>query len=118
MGATAGAWFRMFCAVGFVFFLCACAADPVPQLASERKLGSNHESYVPGEYIVTAHAHVDIGSISRVYEKLDTELVKSLGSGRFLLRLKRDPGIDRVRTLGVESGLVEAVQPNYVYRSR
>ena len=109
---------RIACAAGVVLYLSACAAEPVPPSANERKHGPNLESYVPGEYIVTAHANVDIGAISRVYEVLDIEQVQSLGSGRFLLRLKRDPGIDRVRALGDESGQVDAVQRNFVYRAQ
>jgi hypothetical protein len=118
MGTAVGVWLRMLCAVGFAFFLCACNADPIPRTAEERKLGPTRESYVPGEYIVTPRANVDADAIRHVYAAFDVERVQSIRDGRFLLRFKRDPGIDRVTTTGVESGLVEAVQPNYVYRSR
>lgn len=78
-----------------------------------------HAAYVAGEYVVTATGpDVDSSAIGDVYAAFGVETLQSLGRGRFLIRLTRDPGLDRVRSLGRESGRVRAVQPNYIYRKQ
>jgi hypothetical protein len=112
-------WVRTLGVAGLVVLsLTACAADEAASSTSARKPEPARQDYVPGEYILSARSGVDAATITASYAAFGVENVQGLGGGRFLLRLARDPGIERVRTLGVESGQIDAVQRNFIYRKR
>ena len=98
--------------------LFACGAKEETGAVSRRTSWSDAQAYVPREYIVTAASNVDVETVGRVYAAFGIENVHSLGGGRYVLRLTRDPGIDRIRSLAVESGQIEAVQRNFIYRTQ
>ena len=103
---------------GVVLVLTGCSAadysQPTLTAAPETKLSS----YVPGEFIVTAAPAANIDQVRLIYAAFGVKEIRDLGRGRFLLRLEHDPGLDRVRSAGVQSGMITAVQPNYVYRTQ
>ena len=111
-------WTRALCLAGLALSLAACAASDELRSVSVQKQEPSRQTYVPGEYIVTTRANVDAETISRLYAAFGVENVKTLSGGRILLRLARDPGIDRIRSLAVESGQIEAVQRNFIYRTQ
>lgn len=86
--------------------------------APKRTLEPNRQTYVPGEYLVSPRSNVDADTISRLYAAFGVENVQALSGGRFLLRLARDPGIERVQSIAVESGKIDAVQRNFIYRKQ
>jgi hypothetical protein len=89
-------------------------AGPTPSAAP----AINLRGAASGEFIVTAKPSVSADQVRRVYAAFGVQEIRDLGRNRFLLRLGHDPGVDRVRSIGFESGKIEAVQPNYVYRTR
>jgi hypothetical protein len=108
--------FHLFCLLPL---LAACVAKEQPDPARIRTTVPAHEAYVAGEYVITATGtDVDSNAIRNVYAAFGVETLQSLGRGRFLIRLTRDPGLDRVRSVGRESGQVQAAQPNYIYRKQ
>lgn len=101
-----------------VLALPACAAGATAGSRSLQAPAGARPAVVVGEYIVTAKTNAAADAIRTAYAAFGVENIQSLGRGRFLLRLSQDPGIERVRRVGLDSGNIEAVQPNYVYRNR
>jgi hypothetical protein len=108
---------RAFCALCLVLALFACVAKDEAEAVSD-----SHEfdaqTYVPHEYILTTAHDGNADAVIRVYAVYGIEKLRNIGGGRFLLRLARDPGFERVRNTGIESGEIKAVQRNYVYRKQ
>ena len=72
---------------------------------------------VPGSYIVKASGDGD-AVLRRVFAQYGVVLLRPLGNGQFELRLERDPGIDKLKSVAAGSGgAVTAVQPNFVYHT-
>ena len=92
---------------------CSQAATPLV----EKKEPAMFNQTVPGSYIVKATGD-GAAAIRRVFAHYGVALVLPLGNEQFELRLHRDPGLDALKSLAVDSdGAVTAVQPNFVYRS-
>jgi len=101
-----------------LMLLIGCAAKEELSSPPRRSIESRKETYVTGEYVVTARTTVDASAIRQLYSDYGVELVQNLGSSRFLVRLARDPGMERVQRLSVESGQINAVQRNIIYRKQ
>ncbi len=71
---------------------------------------------VPGEYLVTVRSGTDGRRIRDLYAEYSVVDLRRVRDNVFLLEIAKDPGPEAVRALGLSSGEVTAVQPNYVYR--
>jgi hypothetical protein len=72
---------------------------------------------VPGEYIVTLAAGVDVKAISNVYGRFGIKRIQDLGRNIFLVTLSEDPNPAQMEELRRQDARIEAVQPNFMYRS-
>lgn len=114
---TFGKSSRFLCWASLLSLLVACAAKEQSNPVRIRATPPVRQSHVAGEYIVTATSpEADADTVRRVYAAFGIETLQTLGGGRFLIRLARDPGVARVQSVGRDSGRIQAVQPNYVYR--
>lgn len=96
----------------------ACGHAVTDNPPSAGMAGNNTSSTrVPGEYIVTLQQEGGAALVQELYADYGVRAVEDLGRGRFLVKLKKDPGLDEVQRVGMVSGKVKAVQPNFVYRS-
>lgn len=71
---------------------------------------------VPAEYIVTLAPGANGAVLAEVFGRFGVEMVREISGGVFLLRLKEDPGLPRMKELQAQDSRIKAVQPNYVYR--
>ncbi|MFL6713772.1 MAG: hypothetical protein ACJ8LN_12720 [Sulfurifustis sp.] len=100
--------------IGLALLLLGCttgkpAAAPEPAAAQSR---------VPGEYIITLRPDADPARITPIYRDLGLSRVQDLGHGKYLIHVSNDPGADTLLEIGDAAGVVEAVQPNFIYRTQ
>ena len=84
---------------------------PVPLDSSSR------QTRIPGEYLVTLAAEADVNAINGLYGRFGIKGIQVLAPNLFLLRLADDPGPAKMEELRGQNGQVEAIQPNYAYRT-
>ena len=95
--------------------LVSCSSDVKEGSPSPLRLGTTAGSdQVAGEYVITVHAGGDAAFLRQLYGVRE---LTDLGMNLFLIRLNRDPGLDEIKSKGLESGKVKDVQPNFAYRS-
>ena len=75
---------------------------------------SNEESK-PNEYIIALSENVSIENAIRNLQKYDAQVIKDLKRGRYLIRLRNDPGIEQLKRDVFESKNIDHIQPNFVY---
>jgi len=109
---------RWCCLAAFAVALTGCMAAQPEEPTRNAAPNANLSNVVPGEFIVTVKSSVTADQVRRIYAVFGVTEIRDFGGNRFLLRLMRDPGLDRVRSTGLETGQIVAVQPNYVYRTR
>ena len=98
--------------------LVSCGSDMKEGSPSPLWLGTTAGSdRVAGEYVITVHAGGDAALLRQLYGEYGVRELTDLGMNLFLIRLNRDPGLDEIRSKGLESGKVKDVQPNFAYRS-
>ena len=73
---------------------------------------------VPGEYLVTVAGGADEQAVRETFARYGIAAVQGLGNAVFLLTLSADPGLEAMRALQRESPRIQAVQPNFVYRTK
>ncbi len=73
---------------------------------------------VAGEYVVTVLPGFGDAMLREQYGEYGIREIVALGRNSFLLKLKKDPGLDVIRQKAIKSGGIKAVQPNFVYRGR
>lgn len=88
---------------------CATGKPQTPEAPAE-------QSRVPGEYIITLRPDADPARIAGVYRGIGITRVQDLGHGKYLIHVSNDPGTEAVLEIGDTAGVVEAVQPNFIYR--
>lgn len=69
-----------------------------------------------GEYLLTLRADADPTRVRDAFRDIGVIELRHLYGRHYLLRLRADPGLDSVRARSPSS--VEAVQPNYEYRTQ
>jgi hypothetical protein len=72
----------------------------------------------PGEYIVTTEQAHGKATVIQALAAFTVVEFQDLGKNRFLVRIKPDPGPEEVRRKAVSMPGVQAVQPNYQYKSQ
>lgn len=71
---------------------------------------------VQGEYLLVFKKGVTIEQIRDLYRELEVIEIKKATSGRYLLKVRNDPGPTAIKQLSFKSKLVKEIQPNYIYR--
>ncbi len=78
---------------------------------------SSRQTRVPGEYLVTLAAGADVKAIGDLYGRFGIKGTRGLGRNIFLVTLTEDPGPAKMEELRGQNTQINAVQPNFVYRS-
>lgn len=73
---------------------------------------------VPKEYIVTATTGVDAAALRQLYDAYGIGEITNLSPHVFLMKLEKDPGLEEIKRIGVESGKIRNAQPNFRYRAQ
>lgn len=92
-------------------------APPAPRAAAPRVF-PEPQVRVPGEYLVTVAAGAGEEAVRELFARYGIAAVRGLGGGVFLLSLSRDPGPEALQALQRESPRIQALQPNFVYRTK
>ena len=77
----------------------------------------SRQNRVSGEYLVTVAALADEKAITDLYGRFGIKSIRNLGKGVFLVTLTEDPGPSTMEKLRAGNRQIEAVQPNYAYRT-
>ena len=78
----------------------------------------NKDNVRQSEYIIVINEKANIADALIIFRKYDARLVRDLKKKRFLIELKRDPGLERLKSLVESSELIEFIQPNYIYQQQ
>lgn len=87
-----------------------------PQSAVEKP--ATRPTTVPGEYLVTVIAPADARVVTDTYGRFGIKRVQDLGGNVFLVTLAEDPGLARLEDLRRQEPRIQAVQPNFVYKTQ
>ena len=110
------------CIVVFSIFLISACTEPNYQsenVADDKTelLASNDESNL-SEYIIVLEKNASIESASSIFDKYDGQVIKDLKKGRYLIRLKNNPGIEQLQKEVEGSEHIEHIQPNFTYTTQ
>lgn len=72
------------------------------------------DTRLPGEYILTLRRHADPEAVRAAFREHEVVDLRPVTGPHYLLRLRRDPGLDAIRSIAPPEVL--AVQPSYAYR--
>ncbi len=92
-------------------------SPPAPRAAAPRAL-PDAQARVPGEYLVTVAGGAGEQAVRDAFARYGIAAVQGLGNGMFLLTLSPDPGLEALQALQRESPRIQAVQPNFVYKTK
>lgn len=92
-------------------------APPAPRAAAPRVL-PDAQARVPREYLVTVAGGAGEEAVREAFARYGIAAVRGLGSGVFLLTVSEDPGLEAMQALQRESPRIQAVQPNFVYKTK
>lgn len=105
-----------------VVALSACTMGPPPEPAHGQRATAQAKGpdRVPGEYIVTLKTGADDLSqeIRGAYSEFGVIRLAPIGSGRYLLKLERDPGPSVIEQRASRVPAIQSAQPNYIYRTQ
>lgn len=104
-----------------MFLLSACteqnpASSNKMQGKIEASINSNKENIT--EYIIVLNKGVETSDAMDALKKYDVQIVKDLKRGRYVIKLKNDPGIKLLEKEVLNSELIKHIQPNYVYTTQ
>jgi hypothetical protein len=97
----------------FTLILVACS----PKHTDEQQSAMSDQNRVTGEYVVTVHQDGDAEVLREVFRSYSVEAIQRIAHHQYLVKLRNDPGPEKVRREGMQSTFVRDVQPNYVYRA-
>jgi len=75
------------------------------------------ENRVPGQYIVTLKAGASSEILTELFNQYGIKSIQNLARGQYLISLERDPGPEEIAKQASSVAEIEAVQPNYLYRT-
>jgi len=77
------------------------------------------QNTVHGEYLVTVEGNAGANDVLRIFSDFSILSVTALDNtpGVFLLKLRDDPGLEKLQNAAQKAGAVKALQPNFIYRS-
>ena len=70
------------------------------------------------EYIIVLNKGIELTTALSSLKIYDTHLVKDLKRGRYLISLKNDPGIDKLKKDILYSKHISHIQPNFNYTTQ
>ena len=104
--------------IGMLFIVPACkenehvrelhADNPAGELVKKNNI-NNHQ------YIIVVSDISGLISALNSLKKYDAKQLRDLGSGRYLIELKLDPGIDQLKMDVEKLDSIDFIQPNYKY---
>ncbi len=78
---------------------------------------ATQQQRVQGEYIISLRKGGDEKHLRALYKKYGIQKVTPMGRGRYLIRIQRDPGLERLKKETIDSEFIKAVQPNFRYHT-
>ena len=75
---------------------------------------SNNESILV-EYIIVLEENISIGDATSILKKYEVQVIRDLKKDRYLIGLKNDPGIERLKKDVEGSEYIKQIQPNFNY---
>ena len=75
---------------------------------------SNEESNL-SEYISVLEENITIADAMSELRQFDSQIIKNLKRGRYLIKLKNDPGIEQLKKHIEGSERIKQIQPNFSY---
>ena len=79
---------------------------------------ANRENRVLGEYIATLRDDTDLESLKRLYIEYDVQWIKPIGKKMYLFKIAEDPGPEVIERKGLQSGVIQHIQPNFLYHAQ
>ena len=70
------------------------------------------------EYIVVLKENTSIANATDFLKKYQVQVIRDLKKNRYLIRLKNDPGIERLQQDIEDSEFIKYIQPNYRYKTQ
>ncbi len=98
----------------FIIFVCVLVFSGKKQQSVKRFVSPEVKDRVVGEYIVALKPGVSPEIIKRVYKQFYVKSVKKIGSDLFLMKIKKDPGPEKINDMKIEE--MRYVEPNHIYR--
>jgi hypothetical protein len=100
------------------FAISACTesnqkSEYIPDRVTESSV-SNEEPNLT-EYIIVLEKDVSIESATGILKKYEVQVIRDLKKDRYLIGLKNDPGIERLKKDVEGSGYIKYIQPNFTY---
>jgi hypothetical protein len=107
------------CTIVFGAFIISACQEPNYQneKVAEREVqfsASNEESNL-SEYIIVLEENITIADAVNELRQFDSQIIKNLKRGRYLIKLKNDPGIDLLKKHIEGSKRIKQIQPNFSY---
>lgn len=93
----------------------ACSAGE-PENKGNLKNMSNHNDRVAGEYLVKLSQNSDVNIINKLFKAYGIENITPAGERLFKMKLKNDPGPEKIKEIADRSDKIEYAEPNYIYR--
>ena len=81
----------------------------------EVESSTSREESKQNEYIIVLSENVSIENAISNLQKYDAQVIKNLKRGRYLIRLRSDPGIEQLKKDVLEFKDINHIQPNFVY---
>ena len=75
------------------------------------------ENRAPGQYIVTLKEGGNSETLTEVFKQYGIKSIKDLSRNRYLITLEQDPSPEAIAKQAATASDIEAVQPNYIYRT-
>lgn len=104
-----------------MLFLAACSdieqqSGPSDLLKSESMM--KKDDVGRSEYIIVLGENVSITHALDSLSRYEAELIKDLKKGRYVIELRTDPGIERLKKDVEKSEYINFIQPNYQYKAQ
>lgn len=107
------------CTIVFGAFISLACQEPNYQnekvAEREVQISASNEELNLSEYIIVLEENITIAEAMNDLEQFDSQIIKNLKRGRYLIKLKNDPGIDLLKKHIGSSKRIKQIQPNFSY---
>ena len=93
----------------------ACSAGE-PENNGNLKSINNHNDRVEGEYLVKLSQNTDVNTINELFNVYGIDSITPAGKRLFKMKIKNDPGPEKIKEIADRSYKIEYAEPNYIYR--
>ena len=108
-----------FCIVIFGLLVISACTESNNQSGyiADRKTESSasNDEIILTEYIIVLEENVSIADAINNFQKYEAQVIRDLKRGRYLIGLKNDPGIERLKKEVEGSDRIKYIQPNFTY---